>query len=166
METRYVREYFIPFRMMPDRMAQVREQLPGRSGDAGESRFCAHRVLLQRRAMERAVPSRLRSLVPGRGARAVLAVSLYGAVLLLLLVAVLLAVRPVHEKRARTAAAFCMAATGFTLMALQIFLLLLFQSVYGYVYHQLAVLIAMFMAGIALGSWLGIRHVVPAVTAG
>ena len=44
-------------------------------------------------------------------------------------------------------------------MALQIFLLLLFQSVYGYVYHQLAVLIAMFMAGIALGSWLGIRKV-------
>ena len=44
-------------------------------------------------------------------------------------------------------------------MALQIFLLLLFQSVYGYVYHQLAVLIAMFMAGIAIGSWLAIRRV-------
>jgi spermidine synthase len=42
-------------------------------------------------------------------------------------------------------------------MALQILLLLAFQSVYGYVYHQLAVLIAMFMAGIAFGSWLGIR---------
>ena len=52
-----------------------------------------------------------------------------------------------------------MAATGFTLMALQIFLLLGFQSVYGYVYRQLAILIAMFMAGIALGSWLGLRHV-------
>jgi spermidine synthase len=52
-----------------------------------------------------------------------------------------------------------MAATGFTLMALQIFLLLAFQSVYGYVYHQLAILIAMFMAGIALGTWLGIRSV-------
>jgi spermidine synthase len=52
-----------------------------------------------------------------------------------------------------------MAATGFTLMALQIFVLLAFQSVYGYVYHQLAILIAMCMAGIAFGSWLGIRRI-------
>jgi spermidine synthase len=51
-----------------------------------------------------------------------------------------------------------MAATGFTLMALQIFLLLAFQSIYGYVYHQLAILIALCMAGIALGSWLAARR--------
>ena len=50
-----------------------------------------------------------------------------------------------------------MAATGFTLIALQIFLLLAFQSVYGYVYTQLAILIGLFMAGIALGSWLAMR---------
>ena len=43
-------------------------------------------------------------------------------------------------------------------MALQIFLLLAFQSIYGYVYHQLAILIGLCMAGIALGSWLGIRR--------
>ena len=43
-------------------------------------------------------------------------------------------------------------------MALQIFLLLAFQSVYGYVYAQLAILIGLFMAGIALGSWLAMRR--------
>ena len=42
-------------------------------------------------------------------------------------------------------------------MAMQIFLLLAFQSVYGYVYTQLAILIGLFMAGIALGSWLAMR---------
>jgi spermidine synthase len=52
-----------------------------------------------------------------------------------------------------------MAATGFTLMALQIFLLLAFQSIYGYVYHQLAILIALCMAGIAFGSWLAMRAI-------
>jgi predicted membrane-bound spermidine synthase len=36
-------------------------------------------------------------------------------------------------------------------------LLLAFQAVYGYVYQQLAVVIAAFMAGMALGSWLGMR---------
>jgi spermidine synthase len=80
-----------------------------------------------------------------------------GALAILLGVAILLASVP-RARRARASAAYCMAATGFTLMALQIFLLLGFQSVYGYVYHQLAILIAMFMAGIALGSWLGIRR--------
>lgn len=43
-------------------------------------------------------------------------------------------------------------------MALQIFLLLGFQAVYGYVYTELAILIGLFMAGIALGSWLGMRR--------
>ena len=42
-----------------------------------------------------------------------------------------------------------MAATGFTLITLQILLLLAFQFIYGYVYHQLTILIAMNMAGIA-----------------
>jgi spermidine synthase len=51
-----------------------------------------------------------------------------------------------------------MAATGFTLMALQIILLLAFQSIYGYVYHQLAILIALCMAGISFGSWLAMRR--------
>jgi hypothetical protein len=42
-------------------------------------------------------------------------------------------------------------------MTLQIFLLLGFQAVYGYVYTELAILIGLFMAGIAMGSWLGTR---------
>jgi spermidine synthase len=41
-------------------------------------------------------------------------------------------------------------------MAMQILLLLAFQSIYGYVYHELTILIGLFMAGIACGSWLGI----------
>jgi spermidine synthase len=63
-----------------------------------------------------------------------------------------------HQKRARSAAVYCAAATGFTLITLQIFLLLAFQSIYGYVYYQLAILIGLCMAGIAFGSWLGIRR--------
>jgi spermidine synthase len=78
---------------------------------------------------------------------------------ILLFVALVLVYFPTRKTRARASAAYCVAATGFTLMVLQIFLLLAFQSVYGYVYHQLAILIAMFMAGIALGSWLGMRRI-------
>ena len=48
---------------------------------------------------------------------------------------------------------------GFTLMALEVLLLLGFQAIYGYVYQQLALLVAAVMMGMALGSWLGLRSI-------
>jgi len=62
------------------------------------------------------------------------------------------------QRRLHLAAGFCTAATGFTLIGLEMLLLLGFQAVYGYVYQQLAILIAAFMAGMALGSWLAMRR--------
>jgi spermidine synthase len=43
------------------------------------------------------------------------------------------------------------------MIGLEMMLLLAFQALFGYVYQQLAVVIAAFMAGMALGSWLGMR---------
>ena len=42
-------------------------------------------------------------------------------------------------------------------MGLEILLLLGFQAIYGYVYHQLAILIAAFMVGMAAGSGWALR---------
>jgi spermidine synthase len=82
-----------------------------------------------------------------------------GAIMIVVLpVAGVVAFLQGRKRRARSAALCCTAATGFTLMALQVFLLLGFESVYGYVYHQLSILIGLCMGGIALGSWLGMRH--------
>jgi spermidine synthase len=71
-------------------------------------------------------------------------------------VGVLLLVLVAKKRRARTAAACCTGAMGFTLIGLEMLLLLAFQAIYGYVYQQLAVIIAAFMAGMALGSWLAL----------
>ena len=164
-ETRYVREYFLPFRMMPDRMTQVHEQLQPLPETPVNRDFAPIAYYFSVELW-----SAQFSGAYARGFRAAAQRSfgsvVIGSSTLLVLLAILLASRPVREKRARTAAAFCVAATGFTLMSQQIFLLLSFQSVYGYVYHQLAVLIAMFMAGIALGSWLAIRQVASRVDGG
>jgi spermidine synthase len=46
------------------------------------------------------------------------------------------------------------------MIGLEMLLLLAFQAVYGYVYQQLALVIAAFMAGMALGSWLEMRRTV------
>jgi len=158
LKTRYVREYFIPFRMMPDRMEQVREQLRPLASTPVNRDFEPIAYYF-----DVVLWSTQFKLGDSRWFRAAAHVDftsvIDAALVVLLFAAVLLAYVPAREKCARSAAACSMAATGFTLMALQIFLLLAFQSVYGYVYHQLAILIAMGMAGIALGSWLGIRRI-------
>jgi len=158
LKTQYVREYFIPFRMMPDRMHLIQEQLqplPSTPVDRDLEPIAYYFDVVLWSTQFKLGYSRW-----FRAAAHIAFIDVIDAVLIsLLFAAVLLAFVPTREKRARSAAACCMAATGFTLMALQIFLLLAFQSVYGYVYQQLAILVAMCMAGIAFGSWMGIRHI-------
>ncbi len=157
LKTRYVREYFIPYRMMPDRMAQVRDQLQPRATTQVNRDFSPiayyFDVVLWSAQFNPAYANWLQ-VVQHVNYIFILSATL----IVLLLIAALLAFVPAREQRARAAAACSMAATGFTLMTLQIFILLAFQSIYGYVYHQLAILIALCMAGIAFGSWLGMRR--------
>jgi spermidine synthase len=47
---------------------------------------------------------------------------------------------------------------GFTLLGLEVLLLLGFQALYGYVYQQLSILVAVFMVGMAAGAWLALRN--------
>jgi spermidine synthase len=165
LKTQYVREYFIPFRMMPDRTEQVREQLRPLTSTPVNRDFAPIAYYF-----DVVLWSTQFKLGYSRWFRAASHVAFHDVIdavlVVLLLLAVLLAFVPARERRARPAAACCMAATGFTLMALQIFLLLAFQSVYGYVYHQLAILIAMCMGGIAFGSWLGLRRIRSGVRSG
>ncbi|MFZ0859983.1 MAG: fused MFS/spermidine synthase, partial [Candidatus Sulfotelmatobacter sp.] len=160
LKTQYVREYFIPFRMMPDRMEQSREQLQPLTSTPVNRDFEPIAYYF-----DVVLWSTQFKFGYSRWFRAAAHIAFTGVInavmVVLLFVAVLLAFVPTREKRVRSAAAYSVAATGFTLMALQIFLLLAFQSVYGYVYHQLTILIAMCMAGIAFGSWLGIRRIRP-----
>ncbi len=158
LNTKYVREYFIPFRMMPDRMEQVREQLRPLNSTPVNRDFepiAYYFDVVLWSTQFKSGHSRW-----FRAAAHVAFTDVFDSVLVVSwLVAVLIAIVPARHRRARSAAACCVAATGFTVMALQIVLLLAFQSIYGYVYHQLAILVAMCMAGIAFGSWLGIRRI-------
>jgi len=60
----------------------------------------------------------------------------------------------------RTNAGFAVFIMGFSLISLQLILLLGFQAKFGYVYQQLALLIGVFMAGIATGSNVALKQVV------
>ena len=155
--TKYVREYFIPYRMMPDRMAQVGEQLRPIASTPVNRDFDPiayyFSVALWSSQFKAGYAGWFRA-----AAEMPFSWVMAGALVMLALAAVLAVFAPPRGRRAAWSAAFCMGTAGFTLMALQILLLMAFQSIYGYVYHQLAILIGLCMGGIAFGSWLGMRH--------
>jgi spermidine synthase len=157
LKTLYVSQYFIPYRMMPDRMEQVRDELQPLATTPINRDFSPiayyFNTVLWSAQFTPAYADWLHS-----AGRVRFSDILDGALVILLAMAALISFVPARQQRARSAAACSMAATGFTLMALEIILLLAFQSIYGYLYHQLAILIALFMAGIAMGSWLGLRQ--------
>lgn len=163
LQTQYVREYFIPFRMMPDRMDQMRDALAPRPSTPVNRDFAPAAYFFDVVLWSTQFNANL-----SRGFRAAARIPfariLAATAGCLLLLATLLACAPARVRRP-AAAWFSEAATGFTLMALQVFLLLAFQSIYGYVYHQLAILIGLGMAGIALGSGLALRRDLPGASA-
>jgi len=161
LNTQYVREYFIPYRMMPDRMEQVETDLAPLPSTPVNRDFAPiafeFDVVLWSAQFRSGSTARFRAWF--RAAEHLDFAKVAGTLsLALLITVVLITLLPGRERRERATACASVAATGFTLMALQIFLLLGFQAVYGYVYTELAILIGLFMAGIALGSWFGMRR--------
>jgi spermidine synthase len=153
LRTQYVREYYIPFRMMPDRMQDLESQIRPLVSTPLNQDFAPIAYYFdvalwsgQFRPGYRRLFRALASIEFVRLAE--------GAAMLLALLALIGWMATRHKGRAGLTAAACTATMGFTMMGLEILLLLGFQAIYGYVYRQLAILIAAFMAGMALGAWL------------
>jgi len=154
--TSYVREYYLPYRMMPDRVLELESQICP-DADTRTNRdftpiayyfdvalWSTHFNTGYRSVFQTMAAVRFRSLASG------LALALFGIVALLRWL-------PAARNRSRASAGLCVAAMGFTLIGLEMLLLLAFQAIYGYVYQQLAIIIAGFMLGMALGSRWGLR---------
>lgn len=155
-DAQYVREYFIPFRMSPDRMMDLNAAIQFDAAtpvnrDFEPIAYYSNTALWSGEfdSSYRRFLTRISKLSFARMAGfSLAAMALLAGVVLLLTHA---------QTRRRLAAGASMAAMGFTLMALEILLLLGFQAIYGYVYHKLATIIAMFMAGMAAGTWTALR---------
>jgi spermidine synthase len=143
-ETSYVREYYIPFRMTAERMAELDSEIRPKPDTPVNRDFApiayyfdvtlwstqfnqAYRKLFQAVAQVPFGP-----VAAGVG---------------------LLALGFAAFFRERVAE-ICVAATGFTVIGLEMLLLLGFQAIYGYVYQELAALIAALMVGMAVGTGL------------
>ncbi len=69
----------------------------------------------------------------------------------------LLFISSTRKKARKKGLILAMAIAGFSLMAIETILILGFQLFFGYLYYRLALLIAILMAGMALGVWLSAR---------
>ena len=154
--TQYVSEYFIPFRMSPDRLSDLESEIRPKPATPFNHDFAPIAYYFDVALWSSRFHTAYRTVFRNMAAVDFRAVEL--ALSLLLLAAVGASRRLTRgAQRERAAAAGCTAAMGFALIGLEILLLLAFQAIYGYVYQQLAILIGAFMAGMALGSVASLR---------
>jgi spermidine synthase len=157
LRTSYVREYFLPYRMMPDRMLDLESQIRPLADTRINRDFAPvayyFDVALWSTRFNHVYRQAFQSLAQMRFGRLAAA-----AGLLLFAFAAMARWLSPRERLFHTTAGFCVAAMGFTLVGLEMLLLLGYQAIYGYVYRGLAILIAGFMAGMALGSWRALRR--------
>ncbi|MGB8262035.1 MAG: fused MFS/spermidine synthase, partial [Terracidiphilus sp.] len=151
LQTQYVREYFLPFRMAPERMDEARIELAPNA----ETRI--NRDFAPIAYYENAVlwSGEFRS-VSARWMEAAARLPFLWVLCAAGLISALLALAGLRS--ARSAALVAMGSTGLTLMAIQVFLLLAFQALCGYVYRELTLLVGLTMAGMAVGAWWGLRR--------
>lgn len=155
LQTSYVREYYLPFRMMPDRMQELEQQIRPEPGTPRNRDFVPlayyFDVALWSTQFRSEYSRGFRWL--GRVGFTKVAVS-FGILTLMISSVALLGV----GRQRRVVAGVAVYAMGMTLMALQVLLLLGFQAIFGYVYSALAILAGAFMMGLAVGIGWSQRH--------
>jgi spermidine synthase len=152
-QTQYVSEHFLPFRFAPDRVREL-SALIAPTVDTPVNRDLAPIAYYFDQTLWSARFGKFqRDLLEG-AARVPFPAMAGGLVVALLVFSVLIRPSP---------STFCAGITGFTMIGIEVMLLIGFQALYGYVYHQLALVVGAFMAGLASGAWLAARqkHGVP-----
>jgi len=161
LHTQYVREYFLPFRMSPDRMQDLQLQiapLPTTPVNRDFSPVAYYfDVALWSAPFHQTYAHSIEALAGMSFTRLLVATLVALAALVPLLWMWPASREDKPAARARRSAAFAVAVVGFTELGLEILLLLGFQALYGYVYHELTILVALFMVGVALGGWWELR---------
>jgi spermidine synthase len=152
----YVREYYLPFRLMPDRIRELEHELQSHDATPVNRDLSPTAYYFGVTLWSTSFGGRYRQLFSWfAGVK-------FANLLLVTLFPVVVIAASVRwfargRRRQKAIAGLCVGATGMVLMALEVLLLLGFQAIYGYVYYQLAIVIAAFMAGMAAGSWLMLR---------
>jgi spermidine synthase len=156
-ETVYVRDYYLPFRLSPDRLGNIQRAVESEPDTPVNSDFSPMAYYFNNVLWSTRFHDGYRAAFRAAG-RVEFSRFLAVCGVLLAVSVLVVSLRRRGPGLDRTAAGTAVAAMGFTMIGLQVVLLLAFQCVYGYVYQQLALLVAAFMAGLAAGSWFSLRR--------
>ena len=154
--TVYMREYYIPFRMTPDRMSYVTEKISHNQTKILNQDFRPigyfYNIILwltHFRINLKAVLQYLDQI------NIFILISVTIAILILLIIWFL------FLKKKRTSIKPVVLLTimiiGFSEISLEVIIILGFQAIYGYAYYQLALIMSGFMIGLTIGSWYSLK---------
>lgn len=147
----YIRDYYIADRFSQERAAELDEALslatPALNTDLRPSGYYLSLLVWDRQLSggRRVLEGASRHVTLGNAALAAIVLGLVG----------LLSLGRRGCDRLRGPVFLSVFVVGLTEMSLEIASLMTYQSLYGFVYDRVAMLVAAFMAGLAVGGWLG-----------
>ncbi len=149
-QTQFVREYYLPDRMSPERVAYLQEVIDGASGVQVNRDFRPVGYFYDMVLWSTYFQSSFRRLI-----QALSQLSFWHLIIPILILLGLLPV--VCSKRmgnTRIPVVLAITTTGLSEILFQVVTIIGFQVLYGYVYYKLGLILTSFMIGLVLGSWV------------
>lgn len=155
-KTKYVRDYYLMFKLSPDRVDQLQSVLKNFEFKKINLDFKPMAyffdMILWTSKFSSSLGKKISKLIR-------VPFSQFSAAIFLLFI--LLFTPLLRHRGKRTLALFtstAMFSVGFTVISLELMILIAFQVEYGYIYYRIALFIALFMLGMAVGSWLALKE--------
>lgn len=155
-KTEYVREYFIPFRLSPERLHEIQKRIEPDGQTRLNSDFSPVAYYYDMMLWSRQFSAFSTALLANARHISFPKISGVLAIALLLLTIITRWKMPACSYQ-KFICMFSVTVMGFSSLGLELLMLFAFQALYGYVYFQLALIIAAFMCGMAIGGWLSLK---------
>ena len=156
--TSYMREYYLPFRFSNDRINYLKQTIEIQDGirintDFRPLAFYFNMVLWSAQFSPEftSIISQIEKINPG--------INYFIPLIFLFLLMIVFLFRSKSPYKTQIIGSLSVICIGFTSMGAEILILLIFQILYGYVYQELAILIAAFMSGLSIGTYLSLKFI-------
>jgi spermidine synthase len=153
-KTQYIREYYLPFRLSPDRIDYINHIIKSQPENRINRDFHPTAYYFNMILWSTQFSHHFTTLVQWIE-------TVNWKIIVSIILIILFIFTPLFYKsnlQYQITGALSVFCLGFTSLSAEILILLIFQIMYGYVYQQLAILIAAFMAGLSLGTYLSLKY--------
>lgn len=153
----YVREYYLPYRLSPERRAYLKAQLNSVGKTRTNKDFFPVAYYFDIVLWSTLFSPKLRSVLVLAQRHGLAILGLIFVVFVLALVVATLRERRHRRPPLRTAVVATILTVGFAEISIEVLAIVAFQALFGYAYYELAVLVTAYMLGLTVGSLLSTR---------